>query len=320
MSEKDKKTFVLSDQSVNSYGFWVETEGIDLSEFASNPLMFYGHDWTALPIGRWENVRKEGERLLAEAVFDEDDEFAQMIARKVEKGMLKCCSIGFEVLESSEDKEKIKTGQRYATVTKSKLKECSICPIGSNKNAVRLIAKGGKRVLLSNAWDAKESGLKLLTIEKEKKMTTEEEKILALNQSVACQKKENDSLALQVKELQEYKQKAEEEKKQRRASEIESLIALAVEKGKIGAQKKKEWAQLLDKDFETAKAVLGSMEEKKQSLHELLETKKIAQEEDIASKSWRELDKEGKLWGLKEKDPESFKAKYRQEFGTEYIG
>ena len=50
------------------------TSGADLSVFENNPVMLLNHDDWDLPIGRWENIRIEGTRILADAVFDEDDE------------------------------------------------------------------------------------------------------------------------------------------------------------------------------------------------------------------------------------------------------
>ena len=60
-------TFVLSDESVNSYGFVVLTEGIDTSAFERNPVMLYMHNRDGNVIGRWENIRKEDKRLLGDA-------------------------------------------------------------------------------------------------------------------------------------------------------------------------------------------------------------------------------------------------------------
>lgn len=41
-----KKTFVLSDESVNSYGFRVLTDGIALDNFKKNPVMLWNHTRT----------------------------------------------------------------------------------------------------------------------------------------------------------------------------------------------------------------------------------------------------------------------------------
>ena len=72
-------TFVLSDETVNSYGFVVLTEGIDTTAFERNPVMLYMHNRDGNVIGRWDNIRKEGKRLLADAVFDESTELGAQV-------------------------------------------------------------------------------------------------------------------------------------------------------------------------------------------------------------------------------------------------
>lgn len=86
-------TFVLHDESVNTYGFRMLTSGANLEEFRKNPVLFLNHkDWE-LPIGRWENIRIEGTRILADAVFDENDEEAIKVMKKVETDFVR---MGFD--------------------------------------------------------------------------------------------------------------------------------------------------------------------------------------------------------------------------------
>ncbi len=133
--------FKVSDESLNSYGFWVVTEGIDLSGFTG--VMLYDHDRNGkLPIGTWENTRKENGALLTDANFDQDDEFAKSVMAKVQKGIIKGASIGLNVIEFSNDPKLMKPGQKRPTVTKCSLEEISVTPFPSNKNALRLMVDG----------------------------------------------------------------------------------------------------------------------------------------------------------------------------------
>lgn len=141
------KTFVLSDESVNCYGYRVLTDGIDTAQFEKNPLMLYSHDTERLPIGRWTNIRKEDGRLLADADFDLNDPFAAQIADKVENGIIRCCSIGFEIVSLSDDTDLMLPGQQQSTVTGALLLECSICAIGANRNAMVLKHNGTAETL-----------------------------------------------------------------------------------------------------------------------------------------------------------------------------
>ncbi len=129
-------TFVLSDESVNSYGNVVLTEGIDTTAFERNPVMLYMHNRDGNVIGRWENIRKEDKRLLGDAVFDDSTELAATVKKQVEKGFLRSVSIGIEVI-TIEDLNGVQT------IVKSRLIEVSIVDIPSNKNAVKLCRRSG---------------------------------------------------------------------------------------------------------------------------------------------------------------------------------
>ena len=136
------KTFVLNDEKkVNSYGFKVLNDGINLERFKANPVMLTNH-WNSTDnvIGRWENVRIEGSQLLADAVFDENDEDAKKIASKVEGGFLKGCSMGirysYEFMEEKPDGSYV--------LNQSELFEASIVAVPSNANAVKLYSASGE--------------------------------------------------------------------------------------------------------------------------------------------------------------------------------
>jgi hypothetical protein len=119
-------TFLLSDESVNSYGLIIKTDGINLKRFIKNPVMFYGHEIDRGLIGIWKNIKVIENKLFADAEFY-DDEFSKTIQRKVENGFLKGCSISINVIETQGN-----------TITKSELLEVSICDIPSNENALKL--------------------------------------------------------------------------------------------------------------------------------------------------------------------------------------
>lgn len=140
------KTFILSDESLNSYGYKVLTSGIDLKQFKDNPVMFYNHNRELGVIGRWENIRIEGTRLLADPVFDEADEFARKIKSKIENGFVKSASIGFY----TEEQFTLKDDERW--IMKCRIKECSVVDIPSNENAMALYDRNDKRVLDINEY------------------------------------------------------------------------------------------------------------------------------------------------------------------------
>jgi len=139
----DAIPFIISDENLNTYGFWIKTDGIDLSDFQRNPVMLYDHDrYNKLPIGLWSDLKKTDNKLTATADFDTDDEFANSVKSKVEKGIIKGASIGADIIEMSNDPKLMKPGQTRPTVTKCKIYEVSVTPFPANKNAFKLTYKG----------------------------------------------------------------------------------------------------------------------------------------------------------------------------------
>jgi hypothetical protein len=154
------KEVVISTSKLNSYGFRVLTEGIDTAQFVKNPILLWSHNRPyrgttdeVLPIGKIENLRVDGDKLIGTPVFDEKDDFAKKIKQKFDNGFLRMVSAGLEVIELSDDPMHILQGQRRSTVTKSKLSEVSIVDIGANDDAL-VLYKDGKMINLSSAGDA----------------------------------------------------------------------------------------------------------------------------------------------------------------------
>lgn len=131
---KSSKTFIVTDETLNIYGFKVRTAGIDMSRFKNNPVCTYNHDYTQI-LGLWEwgDLRIEGTRILAIPSFDENDENAMKVADKIEQNIIKTASIGIVPLRISGD-----------WVEESELLEIAIAPIPGNKNAtVQLYSSEG---------------------------------------------------------------------------------------------------------------------------------------------------------------------------------
>lgn len=151
------KEVVINTSGLNCYGSRVLTAGIDLTQYQRNPILLFMHKRSTsgtLPIGRMENLRIDGDRLIGTPVFDENDPFAKQIADKWEKGFLRMASAGIEILATSVDPADIVEGQTRATVTRSKLEEVSIVDIGGNDDALQL--SHGGNVLTLAAGEASE--------------------------------------------------------------------------------------------------------------------------------------------------------------------
>ena len=304
-NKKEKvRSFVMSDESVNCYGFRLLTSGGDLEQFRKNPVMLYGHDSDRLPIGHWENIREEEGRLIADAVFDEGDALALEVQRKVDEGIVKCCSIGFDVIEVDESDVLKLPGQRCGTVTRWQLLECSICAIGANYNAMTLSA--GARVTLSAGGVHRTEGN--LTNPLNKSDMTEQEQN-ALREECDRLRAANEELTATVAALRG-------ELQQQRARDHERVLSAAVKDGRLTEADRPAWLAMLKADETNALAALNALPTRG-SLSQALK-QGGAGTGQYAGKSWTELDRAGMLAGYKAADPEGFKALYRETFGVEY--
>lgn len=141
------KEAVISTEALNSYGGRVLTSGIDTTQYEKNPVLLWMHrrafdEDDAMPIGRMENLRIDGDRLIGTPVFDEQDPFAVTIKNKWDNGFLRMLSAGLEIVATSGEQQYLVEGQTRETVTKSKLIEVSIVDIGSNDEAIQLYRDG----------------------------------------------------------------------------------------------------------------------------------------------------------------------------------
>lgn len=147
------KEVIISTEAVNCYGSRVLTAGIDLSQYERNPVLLWMHrrSWEpgAMPIGRVENLRTEGGKLIGTPVFDQNDEFAKQIESKWENGFLRMASAALEAIETSADPTLVLPGQWRETITRSKLIEVSIVDIGGNDEALQLYGEEGKLLKLA---------------------------------------------------------------------------------------------------------------------------------------------------------------------------
>ena len=253
--------FVLNDERVtNSYGFKVLSAGIDLTRFATNPVMLDGHNQSNQSvIGSWENIILEDGKLLAEPRFDMDDENAKKIAGKVERGIIKGASMGIAF-----HREDLTYEGGDVVLKKCSLFEASIVAVPSNANALRLQMDGVeiteeeiKELCLSfpktNPNNTVHMKLQLTQLAlvalgmsastKELSADEIESAILALSKS---RDELKEKLTLSEEQLSAYVAK---EKAQREALTAQMLDE-AIKSGKITADKRQTFADLAAQNFE----------------------------------------------------------------------
>jgi len=319
------KRIVISDESINSYGFWVVTDGIDTAAFQKNPVMLWNHNRDGhgtvnaqLPIGFWKDLRMENGVLTGEPVFDEKDEFALKIKQKYESGILNACSMGFMPLEWSDAPEMLKEGQTVATVTRCRLLEVSICDIPSNANAtVVLYDENSKTINLSdlpnkaigpkiNHINMKEIALKLGLAENADSKACVDA-IQLKDDKIAALKTENATLKAKVQGFEKSEAEA-------RKQEVTKLLDDAVKTGRIDATTRPQFEKLFELDHEGTKTVLASLPERTP-----MEAKPVGSGDgDLCKMSWDELDKADRLFELKTKYPEIYQQKFNEKFNKKH--
>lgn len=233
----------ISNDRLNSYGFRVLTEGMDVEQFRRNPVLLYMHERGNV-IGVIEDLKVEGGDVTGELKFDEATELSLRCKKQWEFGSLKMVSVGLAIIETSEEPEFLVEGQTRPTVTKSKLLEVSLVDIGANDDAIRL-QKDGKWIELKdggtqelplinkisiNNQNEKEMDLKKLALELGLQETATESEVTAKLAELKSQCSEVVALRAECDTL--------------KTARIESLVNGAIDAKKIGADKKQQFVEL----------------------------------------------------------------------------
>lgn len=313
------KEIVLSDESINSYGFRVLTGGIDVSQYQKNPIILWMHqrpicdtDDAILPIGKMTNLRIDGDRLIGTPIFDETDEFAMKIKHKFENGFINMASIGIDILETSQEPEMLLVGQVKPTVTKCKLREVSIVDIGSNDNALVIDTQPQLKVGDFFQLEFKpQINDGLIEIKQNENMTTQlDYKNIAVALQLAADVTEAEIVA-RCKELKAENEKLKEEAENALKEKIQKLVNDAINDGKVSADKSQFYIDLAFKaGVETLEGVLSDL--KKPTRPTDLINLSDKQEEKLPD--WDECDKNGTLFNIKKNNPEMFQQMFNQKF------
>lgn len=131
LSRGDGLDFVISDGSLDRHGTRINPKGWDLSAFKRNPIALFGHS-SAFPIGTWENLRAEGDKLVGRLVLAAKGTSPRIdeLVSLVEQGILRAVSVGFAVLEHGVP------GKSQYDYEKQELLEVSLVSVPSNTNAL----------------------------------------------------------------------------------------------------------------------------------------------------------------------------------------
>lgn len=264
------KPFVFNDENqANSYGFRILTAGISLKRFKNNPVMLDQHyNSTSAVLGLWENLTIDKALLLGEPVFDIEDEDALKISGKVERNIIKSCSMGITF-----KREDLKIIGEELIMTKCELYECSIVAVPSNANSIRLYASETGQLLKDEEVqqlclalqpiEGETQNLDLNPIHDMKKITltlavltalsfdkaTPEVDVEAVEAAVLKLSNENATMSAKLLALEAEKENAAE-------LAIKTMVSLAITEGRIPATKKEDFVKLAALNFDLAKSTL----------------------------------------------------------------
>lgn len=168
--------FIVATEGKKADGLDLRMDGLNLERFRANPVVMYGHDYwgrDSLPIGRAENIAVDGPNLMADTVFDPDDEFARRVEGKYRGGFLNAVSVGFDVRGIDPE-----TG----VVNEWEMIEYSAVPVPLDPDAV---VESGRQLALATAFTEMREGKTLSA----KNKTLVEQAIEALGGLLAASEK-----------------------------------------------------------------------------------------------------------------------------------
>lgn len=331
-SKKIEKDFVLSDSSVNEYGFRLLTSGCDLDEFKKNPIGYYMHDRDLGVVLRWEDLRVDGDKIVGRPNINLSHPKGQQLVDEIENGFLNAASIGRRTVITYTDADSMKlAGQTGPTVTKWYPKECSIVDIPGNKNALVELYDASNNLLDINLFlknnNKNSPTMKEITLTPEQlaglnlSAAADGAAIVAAFQKLAAEKQtltlENTNLKSDNAKLKVDYDKLVGEQSQK---EVKALIDTALSAKKIS----KKLADQLTEDYAgeplKLKTVLDGIVTPTLITNNLsggengegaADPEKLAKYTKL---SWDELDKQDYLADVKQNYPELYKMKYKGKF------
>lgn len=125
--------FVASTQGVARDGLEIPVNAWDLENYRRNPVVLWAHDYSGQrpPIGR-ADVFVDGDQLMADIMFDQNDDFARSIEAKYRGGFLHSVSVGWD----TQAMEPSDTTNSRGRVTRADLLDISAVPVPGDPNAL----------------------------------------------------------------------------------------------------------------------------------------------------------------------------------------
>lgn len=314
----------ITNSNLNSYGTRIMTDGLDIEQYQRNPVLLWMHERGSV-IGYAKDVKREGDEVTCELVFDEVTDLSKQLKQQFDKGSIRMTSIGVDIIELSDDHNLLVAGQTRPTITKSKLCEVSLVDIGANDDAIRLTRNGqvltcgqgaGNTLPLLNN-NSKNMDQKILALKLGLPETADE---TAINSKIAeLQAGGNQTvidLQKKVEDLTKEKQTLETNNKQLLGASIERMVDAAISEKKLSAEKKQEFIELGTKlGVDSLEKVLSSMQPAVKISSMVMGHQGGAPTTSSEAKKLSDLSSD-EIVNLKDSDIKKYRTLYEAEYGV----
>jgi len=146
----------VTSTAVDRDGDVIIPDGCDATDFTKNPICFDGHDYSALPVGTWSNIKRERDGLVARLDFapkpadwpDAQPWKPYVLHSLYQSGVMRGFSIGFKPIEGGVRKATAADIERFGpecvrVFSKWKLGEISTAALPCNQDALAVqVSKG----------------------------------------------------------------------------------------------------------------------------------------------------------------------------------
>lgn len=330
MAEKFKKIdkeYLLTDNSVNTYGFRLLTDGYLMDEFKKNPIGYYMHERNNGVLVRWSDFRKDGDKVYAKPNINLSHPRGERTVDEIESGFLNAASLGhFVVIEMNKTPQNPLPNQTGPDVTKWFNRECSLVDIPGNFNSLKLYDKNDHELNLADFTNKNFTPMQKtsLTAEQLAKLNltadaVEDAVSLALDNLIAKAAKVPEleqQLAAAKKKVTDAENALTALKEAQKTAEIDALINSALADKKITVEVGNNLKAAYKDNVEGLKALIAALPSYKGVVATLqANTDEVSA---LIAKGYDELDKSGELEVLKAKAPDAFKELYKKQWGKEY--
>lgn len=324
MNEKFKridKKFILSDSSVNVYGYRLLTSGFQLPQYQKNPIGYYMHRREEGIVLKWEDIAIEDDNVVGYPVINLAHPKGEQLFNEVSNGFLNAASVGhIVVLEHSNDPNLMLPGQTGPTITRWYNKECSLVDIPGNANALTTLYDAQENLL--NLSDISTTTLlpigsitaiaQALALPANASPQLVHESVLQLQHNLSAART---LCATQAQQLLGLEQQLARIEAKATEAELQTILADATTKGKITQAA----AQRLATDYATnipaLKELIATLPVYTPISAILSSTK---QSDDWTWDDYVKNDPDGKaLQHLKQNNPDKYKQLYNLRFGAQ---